>query len=398
MRDGVNEMDKKFISLKRIVVPFLTFVFLALQATTAYCSPLDMWKAYNPAGINTVVMEVASRNDYYGSASVQYVGEFSDVQKGDWFYNDVMEARRTGLVVGVGNNLFAPNKTITYAEYITILTRVLGADTSNKGNRDHWASGNIEAAIRLGIVKEDEIKNFDAGIPREWMVRFTCRALNVQPADGSEIIFEDTRNISPEIRAYINAAYNEYLTEGVGRDDSGKLQFGYGQTVTRAQLATMALRIKAYKEDKETYKQSRAIARNAAEAEWKRQHSSGSNSSGSGSSGSTQQQYITWNGYKFPVGSRFYNMNRDGHSDGIDFAVSIRFVTEPQEFDEVYNIMTSKLDQATVKKAIDYARTKTDDSQELPDKIFKTPDGYEIWVWSVKYDSTVSITVYQPGK
>jgi hypothetical protein len=230
------------------------------------------------------------------------------------------------------------------------------------------------------------------------MVRFTCRALNVQPADGSEIIFEDTRNISPEIRAYINAAYNEYLTEGVGRDDSGKLQFGYGQTVTRAQLATMALRIKAYKEDKETYKQSRAIARNAAEAEWKRQHSSGSNSSGSGSSGSTQQQYITWNGYKFPVGSRFYNMNRDGHSDGIDFAVSIRFVTEPQEFDEVYNIMTSKLDQATVKKAIDYARTKTDDSQELPDKIFKTPDGYEIWVWSVKYDSTVSITVYQPGK
>jgi hypothetical protein len=91
-------------------------------------------------------------------------------------------------------------------------------------------------------------------------------------------------------------------------------------------------------------------------------------------------------------------MNRDGHSDGIDFAVSIRFVTEPQEFDEVYNIMTSKLDQATVKKAIDYARTKTDDSQELPDKIFKTPDGYEIWVWSVKYDSTVSITVYQPGK
>jgi len=319
---------------------------------------------------------------------------FNDIKPTDWFYNDVIEAQRVGLIAGVGNNMFAPNKTISYAEYITILTRVLGADTSNKGNSNHWAAGNIEAAKKLGIISEGEVTNYDAGIPREVMAVFTCKALGVKPGDGSQIIFEDTRNASPAIRAYINAAYNEYLTEGVGRDNSGKLQFGYGQTVTRAQLATMALRIKDYKEDKEAYKQSRAIARNAAEEEWKKQHNSG----GSGSSGSTQQQYITLDGYKFPVGSRFYNMNMDGHPDGIDFAVSIRFVTEPQEFDEVYNIMTSKLDQATVKKAIDYARTKTDDSQELPDKIFKTPDGYEIWVWSIKYDSTVSITVYKPGK
>jgi hypothetical protein len=231
------------------------------------------------------------------------------------------------------------------------------------------------------------------------MVRFTCRALNVQPADGSEIIFEDTRNISPEIRAYINAAYNEYLTEGVGRDDSGKLQFGYGQTVTRAQLATMALRIKAYKEDKETYKQSRAIARNAAEFEWKKQHNNSGSSSSSGSSGSGQQQQcVYWNGYKFPVGSVFYNMNAKEHPEGVDFFVMIQFITRPQEFDEVYNIMASKLDPATVKKAIDYARTKTDENKELPDKIFKTPDGYEIWVWSEAFENVTSITVYKPGK
>ncbi|MDN5300940.1 MAG: hypothetical protein PWQ60_454 [Thermoanaerobacteraceae bacterium] len=325
---------------------------------------------------------------------------FNDIKPTDWFYNDVIEAQRVGLIAGVGNNLYAPNKTITYAEYITILTRVLGADTSNKGNSNHWAAGSIEAAKKLGIISEGEITNYDAGIPREIMAVFTCKALGVKPGDGSQIIFEDTRNASPAIRAYINAAYNEYLTEGVGRDDSGKLQFGYGQTVTRAQLATMALRIKAYKEDKETYKQSRAIARNAAEAEWRQQHNSGSSSSGSsGNSGGTQQQqYVTLDGYKFPVGSRFYNMNLYGHPEGIDFSVSIRFLTDPQEFDEVYNIMTSKLDQATVKKAIDYARTKTNDSQELPDKIFKTPDGYRIWVWSEAYDSTVSITVYVPGK
>ena len=65
---------------------------------------------------------------------------FNDIKPTDWFYNDVIEAQRVGLIAGVGNNMFAPNKTISYAEYITILTRILGADTSNKGNSNHWAA------------------------------------------------------------------------------------------------------------------------------------------------------------------------------------------------------------------------------------------------------------------
>lgn len=323
---------------------------------------------------------------------------FNDIKTTDWFYNDVIEAQRVGLIAGVGNNLYAPNKTISYAEYITILTRVLGADTSNKGNSNHWAAGNIEAAKKLGIISEGEITNYDAGIPREIMAVFTCKALGVKPGDGSQIIFEDTRNASPAIRAYINAAYNEYLTEGVGRDDSGKLQFGYGQTVTRAQLATMALRIKAYKEDKEAYKQSRAIARNAAEAEWKKQHNSGSNGSGS-SGGTQQQQYITWNGYKFPVGSVFYEMAKDAYaSAGLDFSGAVRFIKYPERYDELYNILTSKLDAATVKKAIDYAKTKTNVEQELGIKEFVTPNGYKITVYSVFGDATVSFEVEAPKK
>jgi hypothetical protein len=319
---------------------------------------------------------------------------FNDIKPTDWFYNDVIEAQRVGLIAGVGNNMFAPNKTISYAEYLTILTRVLGVDTSNKGNSNHWAAGNIEAAKKLGIISEGEITNYDAGIPREIMAVFTCKALGVKPGDGSQIIFEDTRNASPAIRAYINAAYNEYLTEGVGRDDNGKLQFGYGQTVTRAQLATMGLRIKAYKENKEAYKQSRAIARNAAEAEWRQQHN---NNSGSSSSG-PQQEYVVWNGYRFPKGSVFYEMNKDGHTNGLDFYAGVRFIKYPQEYDVLYNILTSKLDADTVKKAIDYAKTKTNVEQELKEKVFTTPNGYRIEVASVYGDFTVQFWVFAPGK
>lgn len=59
------------------------------------------------------------------------------------------------------------------------------------------------------------------------------------------------------------------MTEGVGRDASGKLQFGYGQTVTRAQLATMALRIKDYKEDPQMFKHERDSDRKMQEQKWK---------------------------------------------------------------------------------------------------------------------------------
>ena len=234
---------------------------------------------------------------------------FNDIKPTDWFYNDVIEAQRVGLIAGVGNNMFAPNKTISYAEYITILTRVLGADTSNKGNSNHWAAGNIEAAKKLGIISEGEVTNYDAGIPREVMAVFTCKALGVKPGDGSQIIFEDTRNASPEIRAYINAAYNEYLTEGVGRDASGKLQFGYGQTVTRAQLATMALRIKDYKEDPQMFKHERDSDRKMQEQKWKEEQEK---NKGGNKGGGQVTEYITWNGYKIPKGSVFYEMNKDG--------------------------------------------------------------------------------------
>lgn len=364
---------------RKMLALCLSFLVLmiALPSGAAFCAPTTISTTFEVTGTNT--------------------SAFSDVSSSDWFYKDVVKARRLGLVAGVGGNMFMPKKAISYAEYITILVRILGFGGEPQ-HGGHWASGNIAKAMELGIVNNGEIGDVDAGIPREVMVKYTCRALGIEPDGGSEVIFEDTRNISAAERAYINAAYREYLTEGVGRDDSSKLQFGYGQPVTRAQLATMGLRIKAYKEDKETYKQSRAIARNAAEAEWKKQHNSGS--SGSGSSGSTQQQqYIMWNGYRFPVGSVFLDMAKDAYaSAGLDFSGAVRFIKYPERYDEIYNILTSKLDVPTVKRAIDYAKTKTNVEQELSVKEFVTPNGYKVTVYSVYGDCTVSFEVEAPRR
>ncbi|KXG75539.1 Endoglucanase [Fervidicola ferrireducens] len=419
-----QDVDKKFMRIKRIVIPILTFLMIVMSspfASAEIANPTNILKAV-PA--NVMVLEVADTNatgldataeqiykamkqsssmsfanEMIGVAQVQYVSNFSDVKPTDWFYNDVLKARQLGLVAGVVNSLFAPNKTITFAEYITILVRVLGLEAKAPQQGAHWASGNIDAAIKAGIIKAGEIKNIDAGIPREFMAVYTCKALGIPLADGSQIIFADTKNVSPEIRGYINAAFNEYLTEGVGRDAQGNRLFGYGQTVTRAQLATMALRIKAYKENKEAYKNERALARQADDIAWQIGHRN--NDSGSGSSGGTQQQqqYVVWNGYKFPADSKFYDMNKDGHPlSYVDFT-ALMWYNDKEDYDTLYGILTSKLDASTVKKVLDYAMSKKDVNQKLPDKKFTTPDGkYDIWVYSEACDSTVSIEVDRTGK
>ena len=51
---------------------------------------------------------------------------FTDVTEGDWFYDAVRYAYETGLMDGVGDNLFAPNSETTRAQLVTILYRLAG--------------------------------------------------------------------------------------------------------------------------------------------------------------------------------------------------------------------------------------------------------------------------------
>ncbi|MGI6424699.1 MAG: S-layer homology domain-containing protein [Tepidanaerobacteraceae bacterium] len=278
-------MDKKFLTFKKIVIPVLTAIMLLMQVNMAFA--MDVKNVSQVADSKIVVvsqvggvleeamkkgLEQQAKYDekYYAKLAEAKAKEvdynFNDVHLNDWFYYDVMKARELGLIAGVGNNLYAPNKTITYAEFITILVRVLNVDVSKYEKGKHWASQNIEAAKDLGIIQGFEILNIDAGIPREDMAKFVCRALGLQPVNDGEVIFADVgKNVSVEDRAYVNTAFKEYLIEGVGRNEQSQRLFGYGQTVNRAQLATMALRIKAYKEDKEAYKQERAALRQQEE-------------------------------------------------------------------------------------------------------------------------------------
>ncbi len=195
---------------------------------------------------------------------------FTDVNETDWFYNDVMEAYRLGLIQGIGGGKYAPNKVISYAEYITVLVRILELDITSELKGSHWASQYIYAAVKAGILTQEELIDlkFDEGIPRQDMIKYTCKALGVKPLKTTDTIFDDLKDKNEEEVGYINAAYEKYLTEGIGRTPDGLRLFGYDRTSTRAELATMALRVKKYIENPPEYTIDRAAQREKAEREW----------------------------------------------------------------------------------------------------------------------------------
>ena len=200
------------------------------------------------------------------------------------------------------------------------------------------------------------------------MIKFTCKALGVEPYTGNEIVFNDVKS---KDAAYINAAYNEYLTEGIGGHYSDKsLQFGFGKTSTRAELATMALRIQSYKKDPVAFKAEKAAERTASEEAYKKEMSN----------------YEIWNGYKIPKPF----LTCIAKNTGGDFHGWVWW-SQPKNFDTMQAVLSSKLDKNVVKQAIEYGKTKKEDVN-LPHKEFKSGK-YTLYVHSAPTSTQVTFEI-----
>ncbi len=84
---------------------------------------------------------------------------FDDVTPGDWFYDYVMDAAYMGLMKGVGENLFAPEATLTRAQMVTTLYRlagepgVEGLENPFTDLTEDWYTDAVIWAANEGVVK-----------------------------------------------------------------------------------------------------------------------------------------------------------------------------------------------------------------------------------------------------
>jgi GH24 family phage-related lysozyme (muramidase)/uncharacterized protein YraI len=82
-------------------------------------------------------------------------GHFSDVAKGQWYYNAVNVLVDVGVLSGYGDGTFQPNKIVTRAEFVAALAKCFQMKTGTETFTDikgHWAESVISSAATMGWI------------------------------------------------------------------------------------------------------------------------------------------------------------------------------------------------------------------------------------------------------
>lgn len=134
---------------------------------------------------------------------------FSDVNTQDWYANAVSTLATMGLVEGYGEN-FEPNKEMTRAEFLAILSKIYPSDgtilTFTDVPASHWAVEAISNAAKRGWINATENVFPDNAIKRQEVVVILNRILG-RTGDKNTIENADTRvreffDVSPSHWAY----------------------------------------------------------------------------------------------------------------------------------------------------------------------------------------------------
>ncbi len=170
---------------------------------------------------------------------------FSDVSN-SWAKDNIESMINLGLISGYSDGTFKPNATITRAEFLSILIRVLEKTQNVKlqtGNTfndtaNHWANDYISTAIALKITNGYEDGTFgpNDNITREQIAVMLAKAANYD-ANQTSVSFTDNQLISAWAVSAVDYTVNEKLFTGY-KDGS----FGPKKNATRAEVSALLLR------------------------------------------------------------------------------------------------------------------------------------------------------------
>ena len=91
--------------------------------------------------------------------------QFTDVNKDDWFYDDICIGVKAGYIKGKSKDIFSPNDNITREEAAMILTNIMKNKDENldklttfkDGDKtSQWAQSSVEGAIEAGYLNGDD--------------------------------------------------------------------------------------------------------------------------------------------------------------------------------------------------------------------------------------------------
>jgi 2',3'-cyclic-nucleotide 2'-phosphodiesterase/3'-nucleotidase/5'-nucleotidase len=167
-----------------------------------------------------------------------------------WAQQAIGSLAEKGIVKGLENGNFAPTKSVTRAEFVTMLVRALNLSNSgaaasfNDVKQGAWYTDSIAAAVNAGLVKGSGNGKFEPGreITREEMAIMIVNALAGQlpSIDTSAVLgeFADKASIAPYAKEAVAQLTQLGIVNGVA---GGK--FAPKAIANRAQAAVIIYRM-----------------------------------------------------------------------------------------------------------------------------------------------------------
>lgn len=168
---------------------------------------------------------------------------FSDVEKGDWFYDNVAEMTSGGYLSGYEDGSFRPEGIITKAELVSVVARVSGLAPSSAQN-SHWAGGMLQAALDRGYYDWDEIpptaETYNEPITRQLAVKVVMKAFLPEARGDYNKVSSETKDFSQLDGRYYDSVIAAYSNGVVFGDDKGNLN--PKASITRAEACAIIMR------------------------------------------------------------------------------------------------------------------------------------------------------------
>jgi len=194
-----------------------------------------------------------------GEPPMPPVRPFKDVTgEVSWGDPHILRLYEKGIVNGMGDGRFAPQETLTRAQFLAMLLRALGVEPSEGEYEaetlpfpdvppNHWAFRYVVRARELGIITDDEYAGSfgpDQPISRLEICIMAVRALGLDHEAvhqmGEALPFQDSDEVPLNYRGYVRVASGWDVVRGF--DDNTVRPFRYA---TRREACVMVYRILA---------------------------------------------------------------------------------------------------------------------------------------------------------
>ena len=176
---------------------------------------------------------------------------FQDVQRTDWFYADVSQAYRRGLVNGMSAHSYAPTGTLTGAQCVKLAACMHqlwkeGSVSLSNSSAGPWYRSYVDYALREGILSR-ELADYDAVIARTDYVLLFYQAL---PATAYTAVNSIPDGAIPDVApgdrgaAEIYTFYRAGILTGYAADARHAANaFDPEGSISRAEVATIMNRM-----------------------------------------------------------------------------------------------------------------------------------------------------------